>query len=381
MKISPDKINRRQLLLAGCISIVAIPTVIPSLFSKGPNARAKINEIFLTGHKIENNHFISAMTLNGTELFQTPILNQFHSIAACPLTPDSVIGIPRDPNTHAQIISTQTGKITGSLNPGSDRHFNGHGCFSYDGRFFYASENYFSEQQGSIGVYELSTSQRIMTIKSYGQGPHELGFLSDKRTLVVANGGVQTLPESGRKELNTATMRPSLAYIDSKTGKRLQQHELSDHHLSIRHMTIGADDTVGLAMQYKGRVNSPALVGFQRGAEPIKLLKSDSEKTHWQMDNYTASIAIHPKSGIAGVTSPRGDLITFWDSRKHTFLRALGIIDPGGIALSQDGKYFFVTSGTGDLLHIDATTLEIITPRLSPWPEAHWGNHFTQLAV
>jgi len=381
MKISPENITRRQLLLAGCASLVAVPTLLPSLFTQELSSQEKLNELFLTGHTANKNHFISAMTLNGTELFRTPIPTQCHSIVACSAVPETVIAIPRDPNAHAQIISLQTGDIIGSLKPGSDRHFNGHGCFSHDGRFFYASENHYSKQQGSIGVYKMSTRERILSFNSYGQGPHELGFLSDKQTLVIANGGVQTLPESGRKELNTATMRPSLTYIDSTTGRLLHQHELSDHHLSIRHMTIGTDDTVGLAMQYKGRVNVPALVGFQRGEEPIDLLKSDSEKTHWKMDNYTASISIHPKTGIAGVTSPRGNLITFWDSRKHTFLKALDIIDPGGIALSRDGNYFFVTSGTGELIHIDATTLKIITPGLSPWPEAHWGNHFTQLAV
>jgi len=381
MKLSSDKITRRKLLLTGSLSLIAISSVLPSLFNKADHSIGKLHELFLTAHKANDAHFISGMTLEGAEVFRTQIQTQFHSIAACPATPTIVIGIPRDPSTYAQVISTQTGQIIASLKPGIGRHFNGHGCFSHDGRYFYASENNYNKQQGSIGIYDLSTKLRTGELDSFGQGPHELGLLSDGQTLVIANGGIQTLPESGRKAINKATMRPSLAYINSQTGQLIQQHQLSDHHLSIRHITIGTDDTVGIALQYKGRDNSPALVGFQRGIEPIHLLKSNSEKTHWQMNNYTASIAIHPKSGVTGVTCPRGNLVTFWDSRKQTLLKAVDINDPGGIALSRDGNYFFVTSASGDLFHIESTTLEIVTPGLSPWPKAHWGNHFTQLAV
>jgi len=381
MKLSSDKITRRNFLLTGSLSLIAIPTFLPSLFNNADRSKAQLHELFLTGHKVKDDHFISGMTIDGKEVFRTPIQTQFHSIAACPATPNTIIGIPRDPHTHAQVISAQTGQIIANLKPGKGRHFNGHGCFSHDGRYFYTSENNYGKQQGSIGIYDLSTKLRTGELNSYGQGPHELGFLSDKQTLVIANGGIQTLPESGRKAINKATMRPSLAYINSQTGQLIQQHELSDHQLSIRHMTIGTDDTVGVALQFKGRQSSPALVGFQQGSGPIHLLKSDLEKTHWQMNNYTASIVIHPKSGVAGVTCPRGNLVTFWDSRKQIFLKALDINDPGGIALSRDEKYFFVTSATGDLFHIETATLEIVTPGLSPWPEAHWGNHFTQLAV
>ena len=386
MKIFSDNITRRGLLITGSLSLIALPALLPSLLNKTESDKAdrsinKSHEIFLTGHKVNGEHFISGMTLAGAEVFRTKLQTPFHSIAACPATPNIIIGIPRDPDSLALVISTQTGQIITSLKPGIGRHFNGHGCFSLDGRYFYASENNYIKQQGSVGIYDLSTKLRTGELNSFGQGPHELGLLSDNRTLVIANGGVQTLPESGREALNKATMLPSLAYIDSQTGKLLQQHELSDHHLSIRHMTISTNDTVGVALQYKGRENSPALVGFQRGSAPIQLLKSDSEKIHWKMNNYTASIAIHPKSGVTGVTCPRGNLVTFWDSHKQTFLKALDINDPGGIALSRDGKYFFITSATGDLFHIESATLEIVTPGLSPWPKAHWGNHFTQLAV
>ena len=37
----------------------------------------------------------------------------------------------------------------------------------------------------------------------------------------MANGGIETDPTSGRAELNLATMRSNLAYVDAATGELL----------------------------------------------------------------------------------------------------------------------------------------------------------------
>jgi hypothetical protein len=41
---------------------------------------------------------------------------------------------------------------------------------------------------------------------------------SDRRRLVVANGGILTDPGSGRAKLNIATMRPNLSYLDATSA-------------------------------------------------------------------------------------------------------------------------------------------------------------------
>ncbi|HBM41824.1 MAG TPA: DUF1513 domain-containing protein, partial [Sulfitobacter sp.] len=58
-------------------------------------------------------------------------------------------------------------------------------------------------------------------------------------TLVVANGGIDTHPDSGRAKLNIPTMRPNLTYINDR--RILEQIELPHdmHRNSIRHLAVG----------------------------------------------------------------------------------------------------------------------------------------------
>ena len=84
----------------------------------------------------------------------------------------------------------------------ANRHFYGHGVFSFDGRLLYATENDFENAAGIIGIYDVQAGfKRLGELKSYGVGPHDIALLSDGRTLVVANGGIETRPLSGESHL------------------------------------------------------------------------------------------------------------------------------------------------------------------------------------
>ena len=57
----------------------------------------------------------------------------------------------------------------------------------------------------------------------------------ESRRLAVANGGILTLPETGRVKRNLATMDSSLALIDPLSGAVTEQFRLPDRYMSIRH--------------------------------------------------------------------------------------------------------------------------------------------------
>ncbi len=371
--------TRRQLLIAGGVGLVAL--AVPVYLKTTHKSVTLVNQLFLTAHTHKQQSYVSALSFTGEEIFRLETPFSCHSIVSNPGNPSLVIGVARDPKAAALVIDTSTGKIINQLAPGEDSHFNGHGCLSSDGKLFYATENHYVTKQGGIGVYDVVSGERVETLSSFGQGPHELAFLSDQQTLVVANGGIQTHPESGRKPLNIESMRPSLVYIDSVSGQLIRQLALQDHLQSIRHMAIGADDTVCVALQYQGKRENPPVVGFQSGSSPIKLVRAASDKIHWQMNQYTASVSIHPDTGVTAITCPRGNLVTFWDSRSSKYLGEHEIYDASGVALSRDGSTFFVTSGTGKLYQFDAATLKPSTTGLPEWVNAHWGNHFTQLSI
>ncbi len=73
----------------------------------------------------------------------------------------------------------------------SDRHFFGHGVFSADGRRKHTTENDYERGVSVIGVHPADAGYRqIGELPSHGVGPHDLAILSDRRTMVIANGGI-----------------------------------------------------------------------------------------------------------------------------------------------------------------------------------------------
>lgn len=386
--------SRRSLLKASAFGLAGAGFVGSTLVGSGlfysgrpPFSRvgfAGVSERFFSAHKDQGKHFVSAMNVDGIELFKTATPTASHSIASYPVSAGFpkgiIIAISRDPDEPALVLDAESGAISARLPPKAGRHFNGHGVFSPDGKLFYATQNDFEAQRGVIAVYDLQQVKQLGEFASGGQGPHELLLLSDGLTLAIANGGVQTHPDSGRKGLNLDSMQPSLAYVDRISGKLLQVHDLPDKQLSIRHLSRASDDTIGIALQYKGQKNEPPVVGFQRGEQAIRLAKAPG-KLHWMMNQYTGSICIHPQTGLAAISCPRGNMLTFWDSRTATFLSAIDIHDVGGLALSDDGEAFLATGGTGKLYRINIATLGLAEQRLPEWPKAHWGNHLTALGL
>ena len=69
---------------------------------------------------------------------------------------------------------------------------------------------------------------------------------------MVANGGIDTHPESGRTKLNIATMAPNLAYLNA--GEVIEAVTLPQemHKNSIRHLAVDNQGQVAFGMQWQG---------------------------------------------------------------------------------------------------------------------------------
>jgi len=189
------------------------------------------------------------------------------------LRPDGgeLVAFARRPGRFAVAVPVGAGQpIWFATRP--DRHFFGHGSFSADGRLLYATENDYDSAKGVIGVRDVAAGyKQIGEFEAHGMEPHDVALLSDGRTMVIANGGIRTHPDS-EGELNLPDMQPSLVYVDTETGDLLEEHRLAPalHQLSIRHLAIGASDVVAFGCQYRGsEVDAPPLIGFHRcGEEP-----------------------------------------------------------------------------------------------------------------
>jgi uncharacterized protein len=83
---------------------------------------------------------------------------------------------------------------------------------------------------------------------THGTDPHQMLADADG-SLLVANGGIPTAPETGRAKRDLDRMDPSLVRLDPRTGRCLGQWRLDDPRLSIRHLARHPGGTVGVALQ------------------------------------------------------------------------------------------------------------------------------------
>ena len=367
--MEPSDISRRAFVVsAGLIAVGA---------GIGGWRLGRNEPLFLSAHHSHSERpHVSAFDGQGRLRFRLPIALRAHAAVGHPVKRHIAVVIARRPGNLMYEIDLADGAIRRVVRSADNRHFYGHGVYSPDGRYLFTTENDFGKGVGVVGVRDAEKLAPVAELPAHGVGPHELVFLSDGQTLVVANGGIRTHPDQPREKLNIPTMEPSLAYVDAANGTLLARFTLDNRFLSIRHLAIGREDLIGIALQYEGpREDAVPLVGFQHGDEPITLAMGEDSLLR-RLKNYTGSICLHPATGIAAVSCPRGGQVTFWGATAARCVGAMPIREAGGISLSANGQCFVVTNGLGEIHTIRADTL---TPTSAPItiPDTMWDNHLT----
>jgi len=346
-------LSRRKLLIALGVGAVSAPLLTRQWWLN----ESRDVPLFITANDDNaGNHYVSGFDAKGHKHFQLSTDLRGHGLVVNPAQKHRALMFARRPGTVAYEIDLKQSEMGTLIDCAPGRHFFGHGCYSLDGQTLYTSENDYENGRGVIVVRDSSDYRILNEFSSHGIGPHEIRLLSDGKTLVVANGGIQTHPDYPRKKLNLSTMQPALSYIDVENGQLLGEYRPDNHQLSIRHLDVSQDDRVMAIMQYQGaKTDKVPLVALHHGEDQLQPLMAD-EQTQVAMNQYTASACINSENGIAGVTCPRGNLVTFWDTRQGHFIKALEIKDAGGIALAADGR-FVITTGRGEVHRISTTTL------------------------
>ncbi|MBK0326233.1 DUF1513 domain-containing protein [Rhodobacteraceae bacterium F11138] len=281
-----------------------------------------------------------------SECFHVPLPGRGHAAAAHPDRPHAV-AFARRPGVYALVLDCGSGKVLHRLTAPEGRHFYGHGAFSRDGRWLYTTENDFDAARGCIGVWDADAGyRRAGEFESGGVGPHEILRLPGSDDLVVANGGIETHPDSGRAKLNLATMQSNLTYLSAQGGILEQARPAGLQRNSIRHLTAGRDGQVGFAMQWQGAASAhPPLLGLHERGQEIRLLSAEPAQQR-RMRGYAGSIAFGPDAQVA-ITGPRGGVMQIFDRGTGRLVRQLDEPDICGVANGPDGLVF--TSGSGRL--------------------------------
>ncbi len=303
-----------------------------------------------------------------------------HAAAQHARRPGSVLMFARRPGTRAIEVELESGSITGGFECAPDRHLFGHGCFSSDASVLFTTEADLASGRGLVVIRDASSYRVLDEFASGGIGPHELALLPDGQTLVVANGGIATHPDTGRTPLNLDTMESSVDYIDLANRRVLDSFRVPEPKASLRHLAIAEDGTavVGAQVQREatGHSDTVALAAIQRPGRALELL-TEPEPVVRAMRDYVGSVAVSNRARIAGFTSPRGNLAAFWHIDTGEFAAYHELHDVCGIATSGDDRAFLLTSSGGHVRELDSASLVERRERRRHFPALVFDNHLT----
>ena len=327
---------------------------------------------------------VQAITPAGTPLFKTRLPGRGHDVVSA-LDNNHIVVVARRPQFFFSVIDAVDGSVIATLQADHGRHYYGHACFSSDNHYLFISENDFVAGRGVIGVYDVRDNyKRVDEWSAHGIGPHQLIALSDGQRIAIAVGGIQTHPETGRSILNLGSMSSALIYIDVETGELTGRYELpkSQRLLSIRHLAEGANGELCIATQYQGaRFDSVPVVGFQRGGAPIEMLFA-AQKVQRKMRNYCGGVAADFSGRYFAVTSPRGNVITFWRAGQRDCIDYLELPECSGVSGTDRANEFVITGGLGHIITVQVMPggkARILRTALAA--STKWDNHLYRLTT
>lgn len=272
-----------------------------------------------------------------------------HGIAVDPLHPQRVVAFEKIGPGCCE-IDLAGGELTRSVTPTEGRWFYGHGAFSPDGRLLYSTETVNSEERGVIGVRDASTLEYLGEFPTFGENPHDCRLLEGGSVLVVTNGGGAAGTD----------MRPCVTFVDVETRRLLERLELRSERVNAGHLAMAGDGgLVVVSAPRKGLAETePGAVSMRQGRGALTTMTEPAEVAA-RMLGEALSVEVHEPSGVAAVTHPSGDMVTFWSMGELRLLKVLDLPRARGLALTRDGERFLVSYGvTAELVEIDPDSLD-----------------------
>lgn len=365
-------INRRQFLKMGLglsAGLLGVP------YANAKDSQAIYSATDALSKDGEATHQVSRLDIQTGQLQTRQIPFRAHDIHPLPQQ-QQVLAFGRRPGRYCALANFNHEGVE-LIEAAKGRHFYGHGCLNQQADTLFTTENHYDAARGVIGIRDLTSQQIIGEYESYGVGPHDIHLMPDGKTLVIANGGIKTHPDFGRRKLNLKSMQPSLVYVDIENGKKIEEYRLHDHQLSIRHLTVTKDGDVGVATQYQGKLHKRQpknLVAWQKNGTGLQALSiQESAITHFK--GYMADLAVDIEQQLLAVTSPRGNQLAFWDISEQQFLHALPLPEPSGIVFQAETGKFLVSSANGSVYTVTATKEKSVANPIQQFANLKWDNH------
>lgn len=344
---------------------------------RAPAARASGSLFVSCRLDAADNASVACFDGDGREVFAASLPARGHDVTPRPGC-DEIAVFARRPGNWFAVVSRRDGAVLQIVPAVAGRHFYGHGTFSADARLLYATENDTATGKGVVGIYDASAGyRRIGEFASGGIGPHDLALLPGGQTLVIANGGLRTHPETGRENLNPEDMKPNLALLELRSGSLVACHELeaSLRQLSIRHLAVRADGTIAFGCQYQGsQQDAPQLLGIASPGGKLAMLEIGDDAL-FRMQNYIGSVAFDDSGNYLIGTSPQGGAALVWDMAQRRVADSILMTDVCGAAPNGPDA-FLLTSGNSGISTLTSAGVSPVR-REQRWI---WDNHARRLS-
>lgn len=320
----------------------------------------------------DGRHYAVGYYLDGSRVFATPVSERCHDVHTHPYLPLAMF-VGRRPSRESYLIDSRDGTLLQVLKTPEDRHFYGHGVFHSSGEWFYTTENDTRDAgRGVLGIYRVEERQlsRVGEHSTHGIGPHQLLWMPDGETLVIANGGIRTEADS-REMMNLDAMEPSLVLLH-RDGTLISKEQLPERMNSVRHLAVAADGTVVSGQQYEGDpLDRVPLLAIKRPGQAFQAFPLE-EAQRQTMNQYTASLAIHDELRLLAVTAPRGNKVLLWDLDSAELRQEIHLPDCAGVSAAQQG--FVVSAGQGRCRLLECDGERVVSTPLT-LPAGLWDNH------
>ena len=272
-----------------------------------------------------------------------------HGVAIHPKTPHIVTTFEKIGPGCAE-VDLVSGEARRFILPAKDRWFYGHGAYSTDGSLLYSTETVNSTGQGVIGVRDAQTFQYLGDFPTFGDNPHDCHLIEGGTVLVITNGGGK-LGQGGQ---------PCVTYVEVESRKLLHQHDIVGDLLNTGHLcVVGKDGLVVVSAPRSGIMDKDLGAVSMRAGNGALVTVTDPPDVTSRMLGEALSVEVHEPTGVAAVTHPLGDMVTWWSTATRGLVKVMERPRPRGVTLSRDGARYILSFGPqAELVQIDAKTLE-----------------------
>lgn len=322
--------------------------------------------------------YVGGLSLRDGKVFGARVPMRAHGCAVHPLDPNRVLFFARRPGTQAFELDRTTMRVRTVFTTQPGQHLAGHGAYSADGQFVFTPEHDYERARGVVVVRDARTFAVVGEMNTHGIDPHEIAWLPDGQSLLVANGGIMTHPRTFRRKLNIPSMDPSLCVLDANSGECKGQWRLPDHLLSIRHVAMTSDGTTAIGLQYEGnKEQAPGIVALYRASQ-LRLLTAPAGETR-RFQAYVASIAISETHDLIAAACPYGGGVACWSLRDERYLGFIAAAETYGLSRVADGS-ILASQRDGTAYDLDETRLRSQFLNLSSAQPIRWDDHWVATA-